>query len=84
MRKNKLLLLINDDYIGETRNPSVTVDTNIIFRINESSNRRNGGITLFSPNIFLHDSVIGDVDDSHINSVLGNRFDDPEYYTQGI
>ena len=84
MKKNKLLLLLNDDYIGIARSVPVVTNTDIIFRINELADRRNGGATLFSPNQFFHDSVIQDVDDSHINSVLSIRFDDNEYYTQGI
>lgn len=84
MRRDKLLLLLNDDYIGIPSSVPVVTTSNIIFRINDLANRRNGGVTIFSPNDFLHDSKVIDVDDSHINSVLSIRLDDNQYYTQGI
>ena len=52
MNKRKLLLLQADDYLTIAGSTAV-VDTNTIYRINGSANRRNGGMTLFSPNIFL-------------------------------
>lgn len=82
MNKRKLLLLQNDDYLGVARAASVA-DTNVIFRINDSANRRNGGMTLFSPGRYFHDTSTPDRDTSALNSVLGRRFDDSDYYGAG-
>lgn len=84
MRNNKLLLLLENDYLGIARSVPVVTTSSIIFRINDLAERRNGGVTLFSPNQFFHDTIIKDVDDSHINDVLSIRLDDNQYYTQGI
>lgn len=82
MNKRKLLLLQADDYLTIAGSTAV-VDTNTIYRINGSANRRNGGMTLFSPNIFSHDTIIGDKDQSALNNRLSTKFDDIDYYGAG-
>lgn len=85
MNKKKLVLLFDNEYMGGSvaATPPV-VSSDVIFRINNLANRRNGGVTIFSPNDFLHDAKEIDIDDGHINTVLSIRLDDNQYYTQGI